>query len=125
MIVTKEVYNEIEDIRRKVERFRALKEAGVLREHYEPILARYEEQYEKLKVWILSVLKLVDWETHIAVKCFYLYGLTVEEISEYVFYGTNRPEKVQELIDEHFEWLKKRNAQGHPKILCDSKERKE
>lgn len=125
MIITKEVYNEIEEIRKKMERFRTLKQAGVLREQYEPVMARYEEQYKKLKAWIVSALKMVDWDTHIAVKCFYFYGLTVEEISEYVFFGTHTPEKIQELIAGHFEWLKKRNAQGHPKVPCDLKEQKE
>lgn len=125
MIVTKEVYNEIEDIRRKMERFRALKQAGVLREQYEPVMARYEEQFEKLKVWIESVLKMVDMETHIAIKFFYLHGLTLEEISEYVFFGIHKPEKVQELIDNHFDWLKKMNAKSSPKILCDVKEQEQ
>lgn len=122
MLITKNTYVEFEEVRKKLERFYALRKAKVLQNQYDPEVELYEKRYQQLKKAIDSVLKMIAWEMQICVKFYYLHGLTIEEISEYVFYGIHSPKYVQEMLDEHFRWLMQMNAKCLPEFPSDMNE---
>ena len=116
MLITMDIFEELENCRKKVERFQIIKNANVLRPQYDEVVARTEKRFEELKAWVKCVLAEESFDAHLAVKNYYFYGLTLEEISTHIFFGIKSEEEISAMISNYFVELKKLNAKGLPQV---------
>lgn len=105
MHVTRELYDEIREVRNQIERLRIVRESGISNKHVDFLIQHYKKQFAYLKGWIEAVLKYTDSETKLIIEYYYFHGLTEAEIAEFVCKGNRGEESIRNVIDTHLEWV--------------------
>ena len=113
MHVTRELYDEIREVRNQIERLRIVRESGISNKHVDFLIQHYKKQFTYLRGWIEAVLKHTDSETKLIIEYYYFHGLTEAEIAEFVCNGSRGAESIRNVIDTHLEWISTKKEKSY------------
>lgn len=119
-MVTKAIFNEVRVLRQKLIKLEAVKAAGVDSSVCRALIDQMEKDIESLWVMVSLSFEGLDYWVKKTIELYYFWALSVEQISEYFYRGTESTGKVRKILTDFLIDLNIKNQYGLPPLYNES-----
>lgn len=119
-MVTKAMFEEVRVLRRKLLKLEAIKAAGVDSSVCMALIDQMDKDIESLWVMVSLSFEGLDYWVKKTIELYYFWALSVEQISEYFYRGTESTGKVRKILTDFLIDLNIKNQYGLPPLYNES-----
>ena len=119
-MVTKAIFNEVRVLRQKLIKLEAIKNAGVDSSVCMALIDQMDKDIESLWVMVSVSFEGLDYWVKKTIELYYFWALSVEQISEYFYRGTESTGKVRKILTDFLIDLNIKNQYGLPPLYNES-----
>lgn len=119
-MVTKGIFDEVRVLRQKLIKLEAIKNAGVDSSVCMALIDQMDKDIESLWVMVSLSFEGLGYWVKKTIELYYFWALSVEQISEYFYRGTESTGKVRKILTDFLIDLNIKNQYGLPPLYNES-----